>query len=806
MAIRKDKYSPSTLIEETDTLTDTPVEIEYEDGSIEFDFDDFVEEEKVTPGDEDLEETFDDNLVDLFEEQELQKIATDVIARFEEDKTSRSEWLKTVADGLSLLGTKLEETSDPFPGACAAHHPLILESAVKFQAKAAAELYPSKGPVKTAILGKQTPEKDAQANRVKEHMNYQVMYQMEEYFDEMESMLFYLPIVGSAFKRIYYDVISKRPCSEFINVESLVTNYYTKNLKTAPCFTYVEQVTHNELMRLIDAGSYRDDLDFSKPGQPDEENLITTAEDSLMGYSEPNEETVHVLLHQYVFLNLPESSGYHNENGVADPYVITVDQETMRVLSIRRNWKFEDDKRERQLNFVHYRFVPGMGFYGLGYVHLLGNLQMTLTGALRSLVDAGAFANLQAGFVDKRLRWRGESGPLGPGQFKEVEAGGIDLDKAIKLIPFKEPSQTLLTMYQMIESRSQKFADSTEQVIADSTNYGPVGTTLALLEASTKFFSGIHKRLHQAQKQEFKILAEINYATLDETQEFDTYLNTFEIRKEDYDGRIDVEPVSDPNLSSQSQRLTLAEAIKTGALQNPQIHNMEEVYIYQYRAMGLDEAQIQRIMVQKQEAQPNDPITDIQLAQQGKPIKAFPDQDHQAHIAIKSAFLGDPRSGANPAMQNIAPVIQANIQEHMVLEFVQNVQGQQQVDPASANPVLAAQKVSQQNQKMAEIEAQGGPDSAKEKLADAELLKAMNESKRVANEAIVDQAELTLKAMQLQIEQLKEDNKMVIAGLQNDMAKYQTEIKLYGDMLKQLVTQTSKANEKTAAQEVDKKK
>jgi hypothetical protein len=795
MAIEKKSLSPLEQAMTTEeTLTgDAYVMSEFDNGDLEFDFSEDSLDSILNEGAVNYEAEHFENLADTGEDSDLKQkirhIGLDVQDRFEGDKQSRAKWLSTVNQGLSLLGTNVEETSTPFPGACSAHHPLILESAVKFQAKASNELFNPKGPVKTAVVGKPDEAKEAQAVRVKNHMNYQVMYQMEEYFDESELLLFYLPIVGSAFKKTYYDSLLDRPCSVFVPVDQFVVNYYATNLKTAACYTHVIQRSSNDLKKDIQAGLYRD-VDLGLPNRseyPDTQRTI----DDIQGFSAKADDEVYTLLEQYCFLDIPEIDDQADEDGIALPYVVTVENETGTVLSIRRNWAESDDLRTSICPFTHYKFVPGMGFYGLGYIHLLGNLQMTLTAAMRSLVDSGTFANLQGGFVDKRLRIRNNDGPVAPGEFKEVEAGGLELAKAIHILPFKEPSRTLLEMYQLIEGRSQKFADSAEQVIADSTNYGPVGTTIALLEASNKFFSGVHKRLHKAQKNEFKLLAALNYEYLGESESFDTVGASFEISKNDYDGRVDVVPVSDPNMGSQTQKMTLAQAVYTAALQAPSVHDAREVAKYYYESLGLDEAKITKLVPDPEQPQQADPISDLKMAQQGKPIAAFPGQDHDAHIAIKTAFLQDPQSGGNPAMQPVIPRIQANIQEHIILKFQEAIAGTAAQSPKPNQPGMeqaivtqAAQKVAAQNQEIAKLKLEA-PDAARMKLADAEVMRVTNEARKLEADMQNSIAKNTFDALKLELDKYKTDMQLTIAQLNAQTQTQQTQMKEMMDLLKE---------------------
>lgn len=787
MAIEKALGTPIGTPEE-DTEDSKPyVKTEYDDGSVEYDFNEDSVEEALNEGVINIHDEHYENLAEDIDEDVLRKIGAQVYENYSDDKASRAGWMDTVNGGLSLLGIDLEETDDPFPGACSAHHPLILEAAVKFQAKAANELFNPKGPVKTAIIGKSTPEKEDQAKRVRNHMNYQVMHQMEEYFDETETMLFYLPIVGSAFKKTYYDSLLDRPVSTFIPVDQFVVDYYASNLRNAPCFTHVIQRLSNDLKKDQKSGFYRD-ITLGIPSVSEEGDMQVVVDD-IMGVSPDTEESVYTLLEQYCYLDLEDDDHLSDEDGIALPYVVTIEMESQKVLSIRRNWREADDTQSPIIPFTHYKFVPGLGFYGLGYIHLLGNLQMTLTSTMRNLVDSGAFATMQGGFVDKRLRTRSNKGPLAPGEFREVESGGMALKDAIVNLPFKEPSAVLLQMYQFIEQRGQKFADSTEQVVADATNYGPVGTTMALLEASTKFFSGVHKRLHKAQKHEFKVLAAINYEYLGDSEVFDVVGNTFEVSRVDYDGKIDVVPVSDPNVGSQSQKLTLGQAVYTAALQDPANHDLKEVSRYYYSSLGIDDDQVDKFVPPADEPQQMDPMSDLIMVQQGKPIKAFQGQEHDAHIAIKSAFLQDPASGGNPMFQQIAPRIQANIQEHMILKFQEEIAamastGEAQGQDQQAVISMAAQKLAQKNQQMQQLQAQS-PDEARNKLADAEIQRVINETRKLEIETEDKIVERSFKALELELKKYSEDNKVLIAEMQAQVQSTQTQMKEMMSLLKE---------------------
>ena len=658
-----------------------------------------------------------ENLVTELDEDELDEIATKVIEGFEADKESRAEWEATFEKGFDLLGLKLEETSEPFQGACTAVHPLLIESAVKFQSKATQELFPSKGPVKVQVVGSPNVEKDRQATRVMNFMNYQLTDQMAEYFEELERMLFNLPIFGSAFKKIYFDMSFERPVSEFVPIDQFYVSNFASDLKRAERYTHVLYRSPNDLKRDIEAGMYTIDH-YDDQGLPEalpvEPTPIKAKMDRIMGI-EPNydDEPQYTILEQHCYLEIEEEIDEdENPLTVALPYIVSIDEQSRKVLCIRRNWREDDPRKEKLMWFTHYRFVPGFGFYGLGFIHFLGNLTATATSAVRNLVDAGQFANLPGGFKSRGVRIVGDNDPIAPGEFKEVEATGIDLTKSIIPLPYKEPSQTLMKMLEYVAVAGQKFADSTEQVIADSTNYGPVGTTLALLEASTKFFSAIHKRLHYSQRQEFRILARINYDFLPNEYPYDIPNIEGQIFKNDFDGRVDIIPVSDPNVPSSSHRLAMAQMVMQMASQAPAgMYNLREINSTMLDAAGIENPD--RFLIPEEKPIPRDPISDINAVSQGLPIKAFPGQDHQAHIIVKESFINDPTLGQNPIMQTIVPLLQANIREHMIMQYEEQMTGMleagvEQAGVGSEEAISeitrgAAQEILQNNQRMAEM-------------------------------------------------------------------------------------------------------
>ena len=637
-------------------------ELDPETGELEVEFSNDVNIED----EEEEEGTFYENLADSLEEDDLEDIANTVIEKYDADKASRSEWESMFERGFDLLGLKLEDTTEPFEGAATAVHPLLIESAVKFQSKASGELFPSKGPVKVQILGNVTESKQKQGNRVQNFLNYQVSEQMPEFFDETERMLFHLPLLGSAFKKIYYDDSLERPVSEFVPIDQFYVSYYATDLRRADRYTHILYRSPIELARQINAGMYRD-IDLPDPELP-RQSAMAEKMDTVLGLSPSSEsDPQYTLLEQHCYLELEDYD-------TACPYIVTVEEQSQKVLSIRRNWNEKDKTKQKKMFFTHYRFVPGFGFYGLGLIHFLGNLTMSATAAMRSLIDAGQFANLQGGFKAKGVKVVGDNDPIAPGEFKEVEATGMDLNKSIVMFPYKEPSQTLYNMMQYVAGAGQKFADTTEQIISEGANYGPVGTTMALLEASSKFFSAIHKRLHKAQREEFKILARIDSESLPNRYPYDVPGESSEIFKLDFDDKIDIIPVSDPNIPSSAHRLMMTNmAMQLAQNAPPGMFNMEELNRTVLQAANIPN--LENILPEKPKSMPLDPVTDIEAATKGLPIKAFTGQNHDAHIQIKTMFLQDPANGGNPIMQRVSPILQANIQEHIVMKYQEQVNG-----------------------------------------------------------------------------------------------------------------------------------
>lgn len=782
MATERNPFDPIPQVQVTqieiepegDTEQEATIEYDNSDGGVIVEFKN-PEEELLS--DEQIEETDDEfyrNLVDEVDDNVLQDISQEVYDNFVADKDSRGDWESMFERGFDLLGLKLEEASEPFEGACTAVHPVLIESVVKFQSKATQELFPASGPVKSQIIGDVSEEKEDQAQRVEEFMNYQVTDQMSEYFDEFERMLFHLPLIGSAFKKIYFDSGLNRPVSEFVPIDQFYVSYYATDLRRADRYTHVIYRSPVEMRRDIAAGMYAD-VDLPEASAP-ESSVMSQKMDNIMGLSPSgNNDPQYVLLEQHCYLDL---EGFEDEEDISLPYIVTIEEKSREIIAIRRNYDKDDPRKEKKIFFTHYRFVPGFGFYGLGLIHFLGNLTMTATAAMRSLVDAGQFANLPGGFKAKGLRIVGDNDPISPGEFKEVEATGNDISKMIINLPYKEPSQTLLQMLNFVTATAQKFADSTEQVIADGVNYGPVGTTMALLEASSKFFSAIHKRLHKSQKEEFKLLGRINYEYLPSESMCDIPNGTLKIYRKDFDGRIDIIPVSDPNIPSSAHRMMMAQlALQLSQSSPPGMFDIEELNKTILNAANIPN--LDKIMPSKPKPVPLDPVSDIAAAVKGMPIRAFTGQNHDAHIQVKTIYLQDPANGANPLMQRIAPILEANMQEHLMLKYQEQITGiteemistygndaeQQGIDPNNPDLIeavmaTAAQQVFQANQAAAMQQQAMSPEA---QLVQIEGQKLGIEQQKIQAQAAKEvlnsnnkQRELDLKELQIQLDMFKE--------------------------------------------------
>ena len=781
-----ESFIPPEPEEGVEVLSDGSVEVTIQEEEVE-------EEEGPAPD-------FMENIAEYLDKSVLEEIGADAIRKYKDDKESRSEWEQMFEDGFDLLGLKLNEAADPFEGACTAVHPLLIESAVKFQSKASGELFPSSGPIRTQIMGETSPEKEQQATRVREFMNFEITEVMPEYFEEFERLLFHLPLFGSAFKKVYYDASEGRPVSEFVPVDQFYVPINAVDLIRADRTTHLIYRSPKDLAREIAAGMY---LDLPLPeASPIQRSGIAEKIDTIMGFSgDAQHDPEYCLLEQHCFLELPEPF----EGPFALPYIVTIEEQSGTVLSIRRNWHEGDELYKKINHFVHYKFVPGFGFYGLGYIHFLGNLTMTATAAMRSLVDAGQFANLPGGFKARGVRIVGDNDPIGPGEFKEVEATGMDLNKSIIALPYKEPSQTLYNMLQYVAGEGQRFADTTDQVVNDSTNYGPVGTTLALLEASAKFFSAVHKRLHKSQRDEFRILAGINYDYLPDRYPYEIAGGAMVIMRNDFDGRIDVLPVSDPNIPSNAHRFALSQMVLQLASQAPPgVYDMREVHRRLLAAANINN--IDQIMPPKKQAVPQSPMADIISVSQGMPIKAFPGQNHDAHIQFKGAFLSAPAQQRNPQMKVIGPLLQANISEHMLLKYQENIGAvmQQQGPVDAGQQEFAMAQAAQQLAQMQQMAAQGAQQGSLEQQSlDIQKMKVQLEQQEIQQEAVEKAADMMLRQKDLELRERKLQVDAVKSQVEIDVKANKDEEERQSKLFIELLKLMAKAKEREATIPMD---
>jgi hypothetical protein len=642
------------------------------------------------------------NLAEVLDDDVLGDLSSDIRAKFREDVESREDWEEAIAKGLGLLGINYEDRSEPFLGASGVTHPLLSEAVTQFQAQAYKEMLPSGGPVKTQILGSPTKETEDQAQRVEDFMNYQITEVMEEYDPDTDQMLFYLPLTGSTFKKVYFDETKQRAISKFVPAEDMVVPYSASDLRTAERVTHVVRMTYNDIRKLQVAGVYRD-VELSETGDGSDEGAIQERADELLGLRPNYSDDSYTLLECHIDLDLEgfeDTDMEGNPSGIMLPYIVTLDQNSGKVLSVVRNFREQDPLKRKRQYFVHFKFLPGFGFYGFGLLHTIGGLSRAATSILRQLIDAGTLSNLPAGFKARGVRIRNDDEPLNPGEFRDIDVPGGDLKNSIIPLPYKEPSGTLAQLLGVVVDSGKRFAQVADAKIADVNSQAPVGTTVALIEQGSKIISSIHKRLHYGQKQEFRMLAEI---FSENPVPYPYFVGNVppETMQADFDGRVDILPVSDPNIFSMSQRLSLAQTQLQMAQAAPQMHNLREAYRRMYDA--LDIKNIDAILPEPPQPQPTDPATENGNALKGMPLQAFPEQDHEAHVRAHIPFLANPASQANPQGYLM---LHAHVQDHIgmmardqVTTFFQKsvetaqMEGQPvpQINPAAVEAAIAQQ-------------------------------------------------------------------------------------------------------------------
>jgi hypothetical protein len=623
---------------------------------------------------EETQSDFDENLAEQIDAKELVKIASDLITSYEADKEARSDWEYRYKQGLETVdthgGQEEEENQRATRGLSNVVHPMIAEAATQFNAKAIAELYPSGGPVKTVIVGDPSEEVEEQARRVKDFMNYQITQEMPEYFPDLDQMLFQLPLVGHTFKKVWWDANLDRQCSQFVKAEDFVVSPESKDLYTSNRYTHIIRMPKNDFNKYVKAGFYLpskyngDDIDPSGD--------IGSEIEGVDPYGDSSDEMMTLLeVHSYQTFDGIDGGNEDEENLVSLPYVVTIDYDSEAIVSVRRNWNEEDEQQKRRDWFVSYKFLPGTGFYGFGLFHMIGGLGKAATGALRALLDSAAFANMQGGF---KLKGRVTGGELqiNPGEFADLDATVDDVNKAIMPLPFKEPSNTLFNLMTAITDAGRRFASTADLNVGDVNPNAPVGSTVALIEQGSKSFSAIHKRLHYSQGQEFKLLSKLNAEYLPESFQFSIGGTSQTIFAKDFDDRIDVIPVSDPNIFSTAQRIAQAQAVLTMSQQSPQLHDVYEAHKRMYEAIRINN--IDEILKKPDEASRIDPVSENMSLMYGKSIRAFPEQDHESHIAVHLQFAQDPSLAGNPGAAGMQPLLIAHIAEHIALLYRQKME------------------------------------------------------------------------------------------------------------------------------------
>lgn len=768
--------APVGLEELAAQLPEPDVEIEIEDPeSVEITAGGMTIE--IEPGSE-YDEEFNANLAEEMSEGELTELAGDLLGDFTSDTDSRKDWLNTYVDGIDLLGLKIEDRTEPWPGACSVYHPLLTEALVKFQAETMQETFPAAGPVKTQIIGKITPEKEDAAVRVKEDMNYKLTEGMPEYRPEHERMLWGLGLSGNSFKKVYYDPSLERQVAVYVPAEDIVVPYGASSLETAPRVTHVMRKTENELRKLQVAGFYRD-IDLGEPQHTLDEVEKRVAEK--MGFNATMDDRYHIL-EMHVDLDLP---GYEDVDedgeptGIALPYVVTLERGTGEILSIRRNWNPDDRTKQKRQHFVHYGYIPSFGFYCLGLIHLIGASVKAATMLQRQLVDAGTLSNLPGGFKTRGLRVKGDDTPIAPAEFRDVDVPSGAIRDNIMPLPYKEPSQVLQSLMVQIIEEAKAFANAADMQVSDMSANSPVGTTLAILERTLKVSSAVQARVYYAMKQEFKLLAGIIRDYTPDDYEYDPEEGDRSAKRSDYDN-VDVIPVADPNASTMAQKVVQYQAVMQMAQANPQIYDLVELNKQMLEVLGIKN--IAKLVPSSEEEKPKDPVTENMNIINGKPVKAFLYQDHKAHIMVHQAAMQDPKIqemvGQNPKAQAIQAAAQAHLNEHIAFEYRRQLEEQLGVtlpDPetqlpkeaeANLSPLVAqaAQQLLAKNQQ--EAQQQQAQQQAQDPLIQMQQQELQLKAQEIQMKAEKTKADIAADQVRLQIEQMRIESQERIAGAQ----------------------------------------
>jgi hypothetical protein len=746
-------------------------------------------------------DTFDANLAEYMDDGELQALASELLSDFEDDISSRKDWMQTYVDGLELLGMKIEERSEPWEGACGVYHPMLSEALVKFQSETMMATFPANGPVKTKIIGRETPDKKAASERVQDDMNYQLMERMVEYRPEHERMLWGLGLAGNAFKKVYYDPHMERQVSIFVPAEDIVVPYGASDIETAPRVTHVMRKTENELKRLQVAGFYRD-VDLGEPS-----NMLDEVEKKIaekMGFRATSDDRFKILEMQ-VDLDLP---GHENEDGLKLPYIVTIDKGTQKILAIRRNWEESDNTYAKRQHLVHYGYIPGFGFYCFGLIHLIGAYAKSSTSILRQLVDAGTLSNLPGGFKARGMRVKGDDTPISPGEWRDVDVPSGAIRDNLLPLPYKEPSQVLAGLMDKIIEEGRRFANTADLQISDMSAQAPVGTTLAILERTLKTMSAVQARIHYSMKQELKLLKNIIAAYTPEDYSYEPEVGDRRAKKSDYDD-VDVIPISDPNASTMAQKIVQYQAVLQLAQAAPQIYNMPLLHRQMLDVLGIKNAE--KLVPLDDDQKPTDPVTENQNVLMMKPVKAFLYQDHQAHITVHMSAMQDPKIVAllqnNPSAPQLMQAMMAHINEHLGFEYRKQIEQQlgmplpPQQDEAGEEinmhpqveaqlaPMLAqaAQRLLQQNQQ--QVKQQQAQQQMQDPLVQMQMQELQIKAQDQQRKAAKDQMDAMLKQQQQQIERERitaqlqaEDKKLQIDAVKASATASQNREKMLADI------------------------
>jgi len=779
MATNMDKglyAAPQGIEELADQLPEPDIEIEIEDPeAVNINMDGL--EIEIEPGKE-YDDEFNANLAEDMDSGELEQLSGDLLGDYTSDVDSRKEWLDTYVDGIDLLGMKLEDRTEPWPGACSVFHPLLSEALVKFQAETMSETFPAAGPVKTQIVGKLTKDKEEAAERVKDDMNYQLTQEMPEYRPEHERMLWGLGLSGNAFKKVYFDPSLERQVSIYVPAEDIVVPYGASSLETAPRVTHVMRKTENELRKLQVAGFYRD-VDLGEPSHTIEEVEKKIAEK--MGFNATMDDR-YKILEMHVDLDLP---GYEDVDedgeptGIALPYVVTLDRGTGTVLAIRRNWDPEDETKQKRQHFVHYGYIPGFGFYHFGLIHLIGASAKSGTMLLRQLIDAGTLANLPGGFKSRGLRIKGDDTPIAPAEFRDVDVPSGTIRDNILPLPYKEPSQVLQSLMNQVIEEAKAFANAADMKVSDMSSQAPVGTTLALLERTLKVSSAVQARIYYAMRQEFKLLAGIIRDYTPEEYSYDPEVGDRRAKQADYD-MVEVIPVADPNAATMAQKVVQYQAVMQMAQQSPQIYDLVELNKQMLEVLGIKN--IGKLIPAAEDEIPKDPVSENMAIINMKPVKAFLYQDHEAHIQVHQAAMQDPKImqlvGQNPQAQAIQAAAMAHINEHVAFAYRKQIEEQLGVElPAEDEKIpkdievevsrltaQAAQQLLAKHQN--EAQQQQAQQQAQDPLVQMQQAELQLKAQEVQIKAEKTKADIAAEEIRLQLEQMRIESAERIAGAQ----------------------------------------